>query len=103
MTTSTNITVSLSPSLVRPETPVSNVSVSDSESIFDTPKEIILKNNLHREKILRTRITKKLKQTQRQKRILLKKNMELREIIKKLQCKIRLITRSKIDSNLDES
>ncbi|RVE41326.1 hypothetical protein evm_014021 [Chilo suppressalis] len=62
-------------------------SVSESESIFDTPRKIVLKRKVHELTAVKKKLTDKIKKVQRQNRNLKKKCESLSLLVKSLKTK----------------
>ncbi|GBP51748.1 DNA transposase THAP9 [Eumeta japonica] len=65
-------------------------SISESESIFDTPRKIVLKRKIHDITISKKKLTDKIKKVQRQNRNLKKKCESLTLLVKSLKSKFSL-------------
>lgn len=72
-------------------------SVSSSNSIFDAPKKIVLKNKLRKESVARKKLTEKFKKIQRQNIYLRKKYASYKTIVQNLKAKFGLNLNAEID------
>ncbi|RVE44549.1 hypothetical protein evm_010795 [Chilo suppressalis] len=84
-------TILISPSRSHPSSldPISE-PISDSESIFDTPRKILLKKKLFKESTAKKKIFDKIRRIQRQNRYLKKKNESYKTLVSTLKEKFGL-------------
>lgn len=72
-------------------------SVSDSESIFDTPRKIVLKKQLRKIDLAKRKLSEKFKKVQRQNIYLKRKCAYYKAIVKKLKHKFGVSLNAEID------